>query len=325
VGWYGFGNVGDDLLLKLLTLRLRPSLVFSTTACVVDGVSVHHVDTLLSREHELDLVILGGGGLLNDRFMNLLPLERLSIDYGLLALGAPRRDWLGGLGSVLAGARFISLRDHLTMEMVRARYPKIETWWLPDPAFLLAIDRIPSELGTVGGPAFAGERPRIVLVPRDIPSGWLRNTDPPNAVEVQIEALRRVVGLHAGRIDFLAVGFERRDAAVVSELGCPYRIADVASAMRLIAGSAGVIAARLHAGIIAAATGTPFALIDYQDKMRGLARLLDCEHRCFKFEDLDRIEPFVREHLAAPDERVSVSAPRAYGELVERVLGWLQR
>lgn len=304
VGWYGYGNVGDDLLLRLLVDRLRPALVFSTRAGSTDGIDILPVETLPARADELDLLLIGGGGLLNDRWIAKLALESLDVPFGLLAVGIPHARWLGGMGSLLERARFVTLRDHLALETFRETYPHVNAWWLPDPGFMLprrAVDK----------------RPRVVLNPRKLPPTWLREDDPKDAEERMLLAMRRIVRRVGDQVEVLALGFEESDREVLEALPCPGRVVGYEEAVAEIAASTVLVTARLHGGIIAATQGTHAVLVDYQDKIRGLSALRG--ERAFPLAHPARIVRATEAvlALAAPAD---TAVPAAYGALIGRVV-----
>lgn len=108
-GWYGYGNVGDDLLLRLLTERLRPAAVFSTRAGEWEGLHILDVEEIPLWADRLDLLLVGGGGLLNERWLRKLPLAEFAKPYGLLSVGIPHHRWLDGLEPLLSRARFVTV------------------------------------------------------------------------------------------------------------------------------------------------------------------------------------------------------------------------
>lgn len=308
-GWYGYENVGDDLILRVLSERLRPAAIFSTKPSSAQQTGIHHVSELLDWQESLDLLLIGGGGLLNDRWLAKLPMAEFAKPYGLLSVGIPSEHWLDGLDDVLAGARFVTVRDHLALETLRRAYPQINAWWLPDPGFMLRRRRVK-------------KRPRIVLNPRALPDAWRREEDPSDAEDLQVAALAALVERFSGRAELLAVGFEESDRALLSRLPCPGRIVAEAEAIDIIARSAILVTSRLHGGIIAATQGTEAMLIDYQDKIRGLGRLLNT--RPYALTELHQM-PTAMARALERRHPCDTTAPSAYGALTHRVLGLMTR
>lgn len=310
-GWYGYGNVGDDLMLRLLVERVRPAAVFSSRAGSVGEIPIHHVGELPEWDERLDLLLIGGGGLLNQRWIAKLPLADLRLAYGFLSVGIPQARWLGGMEEILARARFVTLRDHLALRMFAETYPDVAAMWLPDPGFMLERLGLPKEA-------------RVVLNPRAIPKAWIREEDPDDAEDRQVALMRSLVERFSDRAEVLALGFEQSDAELLARLPCESRVVAESEAVDVIARSAIVVTARLHGGIVAATQGTPVALIDYQDKVRGLAPLVDAT--LHDLTGLDGIHDVVERALSEPaasDAPCARSVPAAYGALTRRVLGFM--
>jgi polysaccharide pyruvyl transferase WcaK-like protein len=94
-------------------------------------------------------------------------------------------------------------------------------------------------------------------------------------------------------------------------------------AVELIATSAALVTSRLHGAIIAATQGTPVVLVDYQDKMRGVAQMLGAPVLRFaELGDLAKSVDKLLDDAAAPPD---VTRPAAYGALTARVLNFLTR
>ncbi len=81
-----------------------------------------------------------------------------------------------------------------------------------------------------------------------------------------------------------------------------------------------LLTARLHGGILAAVHGTPVILIDHDDKLRGLAELLD--EPAFGWTRLDDVPDAVIGMLTSPPSETT-SAVSAYAGLVRRVLDFM--
>lgn len=305
-GWYGYRNVGDDLLLRLLAERLDPAAVFATRAGTWAGGPVLDAESLPEWRERLDLLVIGGGGLLNERWLRKLPLEVFGGAYGLLSVGIPHLRWLDDLEPLLSGARFVTVRDHLALEQLRRAYPGVDAWWLPDPAFMLPRRSRP-------------RADRLLLNPRSIPRTWLREDDPEDAEERVVSGFSELAAATAKGTEVLALGFEASDRPLLERLPCEHRIVDAVEAVELIAGSRALVTSRLHGGVIAATQGTPVVLVDYQDKIRGLARLLGLP--AVALDGLGGLSDAVAAVLDAP----ASPSPAAYGELVGRMLGFLRR
>jgi polysaccharide pyruvyl transferase WcaK-like protein len=84
--------------------------------------------------------------------------------------------------------------------------------------------------------------------------------------------------------------------------------ADLPGAVGLLASADLVIAERLHAGVLAAAAGTPFVALEYRPKLRDFAASVDMTDWVLKTDALDGLEERV---LSALDERGQLSARMA--------------
>ncbi len=307
VGWFAYGNVGDDLLLALLAERLHPEVVFSTQAGAVDGIDVRDVAELERWSGALDLLLIGGGGLLGGRWIKRLGLERFDGDYGFLSVGIPHGDAIEGLGDVLEGARFVTVRDHLALERLTLAYPSVDAFWLPDPAFMLE-------------PRAVERQQRLILNPRTLTPGRIRPGGPANPDDRQLAVMAAVASRCGQTHEVLALGFEERDRPLLDRLPCAGEIVGWRRAAELIAGAGGVLTTRLHGAILAAVHATPAILIDHDDKLSGLARLLDAP--AYGWNELDVVPDAVAGMLAMQELRRSRTVD-AYGGLVRRVLTFM--
>lgn len=317
-GWFGFGNVGDDLIMMLLNKHAAPTVTFSTQAIKSHGITLRHIDDIEREQHRFDVLLVGGGGLLYKRYVDMLGLERLPETFGFLSVGIPHRDWLEGLESVVERASFVTLRDPRAIRMFTDAFPGVPCSLLPDPAFLLA-----QEEGRTWRPRRRHRRrgkPKILINVRFIPKHWLRPTDPPDAVERQIEGINAIIDKYRDRADFVGIGFDPKDERVLPELQCPSSILEPVEAVRAIRGADGIVATRLHASIIAAAVGTPSVMVEYQDKVGGLAELLGRQDDLIPLEDPAGVARFIEERLDAPDRRASQEQVRAFAARVATFL-----
>ena len=307
LGWFGYGNVGDDLLLSILAARVRPKAVFSTRAGTAEGIEIRDVAELERFSGELDLLLIGGGGLLNNRWIAKLGLDGYEGDYGFLSVGIPSADWLDGLEDVLARARFVTLRDHLALETLGLKYPSIDAFWLPDPAFMLA-------------PRVVERKPLLLLNPRTLTPRRMRTGAPEDPDGRQVAVMTAVAERCSKSHEVRAIGFEERDRPLLDRLPCASEVVGWERAAELIAGARGLVTARLHGGILAAVHGTPMVLIDHEDKLRGLADLLD--EPSYGWGALDDVPDAVAGSLTTPGPEPARPVV-AYGGLVRRVLGFM--
>jgi len=318
-GWFGFGNVGDDLIMMLLNRHAHPVVTFSTQDTRSNRIKLEHVDTINRWRDRFDLLFVGGGGLLYKRYIDMLGLEKLEKPYGFLSVGIPHQDWLEGLDDVVSRAAFVTLRDPHAVRMFTETFPHVPCSLLPDPAFLLA-----EEDAGVWRPRRRHRRrrgfPRILVNVRFIPKHWLRPTDPPDAVERQIEGVNALIEKYRHEVEFIGIGFDPKDERVLPDLACPSSIAGPVEAVRAIRGADGIIATRLHASIIAAAVGTPAVMVEYQAKVAGLATLLAREHDLIPLEDPMAAAGFIEERVNHPSRREPLQQVRGLASQIRSFL-----
>ena len=288
-GWYGHDNAGDELILENLVRLYSPVAVFSDIEYRFREYEVHHLDSITDRQESFDILLVGGGGLLNISWVSKLPLLQMSKPYGFYAVGIVFEDWLNGLEPYLQKASFISLRDHRAIDTLRRKFgDRFPTFFLPDPGFMTeAADR-----STHGD--------RVILNLRHIPPRYL---DKPKLLKAQVKAFNRLIGRNP-HLNFLGLGFQDGDKELLEKLDCDHRIVDHEQAIYEISGSSCCICTRLHAAIISATQGVPFLMVSYQDKVRGLAELLQLEEFCVDLGEIKKIEAAFRELPAFPGERV---------------------
>lgn len=280
-GYYGYGNAGDEAVLAglLRTLRdidpgLEAVVVSGDPAATrrdhaVEAVPRMGLPAIVRALRGADGLVSGGGSLLQDRtsarpvayYAGLMLLARtLGRRYVVHAQGLGPID--RGLNRRLAatalrGAALVSFRDEASIALARELGVRRPIDLVPDPALAL----------TPPTPS-ASDRGPIVVAVRDLPGGApmldmiraglerLAGTAPIIALPMQrgvdVEPSRRVVAGVAG--------------AEVLE-GDP-SLDDV---LATIAGARLVIGMRLHALILAAASGVPAVAISYDPKVDAFA------------------------------------------------------
>lgn len=266
-GYYGFANGGDEAIALSISRELRarghtPVLLSADpahTAALCGCEAAPRMQPLaLARElRRADLLLSGGGGLLQDKtsgrnltyYLGLIRLARL--------LGTPAAVFNQSIGplSVRGGNRVArAVRGLPLVVRDRGSLRTLETLGLTgvlggDPALLLQ----PSP-GLVRDPA------SVVIAPR----GDVAESLPP---------LRELVqALQAGghRVVALAL-MPAADGEAARSLGADAVIesADPQLLLDTIAASGYVVGVRLHALILAAAAGVPFAGLSYDPKVQG--------------------------------------------------------
>ena len=289
-GWFGHGNVGDDLVLSSMTAALSHheiSVYTDRPEALENGYNVRrvlHTEELRRHLKDLDLLLVGGGGVLHDRAIRKsFPKELMrncETPIIVYAAGIPFFDWCNHLRYFLSKCYLVTLRDNLCLSFIRQRFGNTPAQLLPDPAFM-----IPRLQGTkVPG--------KIVLNIRMIPEGW-RQGLPANVNGILAEELSSIYR-HLVKKNYcpLVLGFEGRDEEMLSNQGYRYRMVNFKEAVEEIATAELLIGARYHSGIIAITQHTPAILLNYQKKIEGLKTLISTGINVVNIENLDLIGEF---------------------------------
>lgn len=303
-GSYGGMNLGDEAILEGILGEIRATIpaevtVFSRNPS--DTLARHHVEHSLSPRaltrrqmipeiRKLDLLILGGGGILYDRdaqeylrevfIANELeiPVMLYAISAGPLETQEARRAVQDALNS--SPAPVISVRDRLGYRLLEDVGVMSEIHLTADPAFLLEPE--PLSLQTLEAEGVDLERPMV---------GFSVREPGPAAPDIRTE---EYYALLANAADFMVqrydaeivfVPMEKTDVqhshAVVAHMQnaeraeilrrtySPRQILDLLGRFELAVGM------RLHFLIFAALRGTPFAALPYASKVTGLLEDLD--------------------------------------------------
>jgi polysaccharide pyruvyl transferase CsaB len=298
-GSYGGLNLGDEAILEGMLTRLRATVdaeitVFSRNAAdTSERIQVERVVPVrsLTRKEvapeirELDLLILGGGGILFDGEVDAylrevliahevgVPVLVYAISAGPLARRESRlavRDALNG------GSRtVITVRDRLGLRLLEDDGVSREIQLAADPAFLLEPEPLPEEVLKAEGVALQGH---VV--------GFSVREPGPAAPDIDPE---QYYALLANAADFLVERFEaevvfvpmekfdvQHSHAVVAHMRFPEhaeilrRRYSSRQILDLVGRFDFVVGMRLHFLIFAALRGTPFSPLPYASKVSGL-------------------------------------------------------
>lgn len=314
--------MGDALLLELLHRALRPAHVFSTKAGKVSGIRALDVARLEQLQDELDLLVIAGS-VLDADFLSRLGLDRLRIPYGFLSAGVPHLERLDGAQQILRNARFVTLRDYVSLGAVRELDPGLDAWWLPDAGFLLALPDYAAAYGLPREPR-RHEPPEVLLVPRAIPELSLGPDDPPDAGRALVRAFGNLPRDFGPRATFATAVFEKSERKLRAERSPAPRHLGTRDAVAAIADADALITARLRGAVIAACVGTPFALLDYEVKMSGFADLFALSRHALVPLAHPWFHKWLESTLAAPAPSVDPVVAQAYGKLVHRMCAFLR-
>jgi hypothetical protein len=270
VGWVGKDNLGDEAMLEAVR-RLMPWADVSTSG------------------DPTDLLLLGGGTLIN---------RRIYLDW-LREKDSPRSE-RAVFGTGVASPEFWGLTERpedwveflTTCALVGIRGPRsaetLRSWGydgrleiIGDPALALdpppdcpprRADRLVISPVATGGELWGGSDEGVFSVLADLIGSataegrdvWLLSCFPGDDRHC-IDLMRR-----AGRPDL------------------PYLAgyADLEEALRLLRSAKVVVAERLHAGVLAAAMGTPFVGLEYRPKVRDFAASVGVEHLVLRTDTL---------------------------------------
>ncbi len=268
-GYYGFQNAGDEAILEAIVQEIKvrghQPVVFSHNPTEtaqrygVEAVSRSHPLAVWQALGRLDLLLSGGGGLLQDK------TSSLSLWYYLSILGLARRRgcavWvfnqsLGPLSR--AGERRVQralrgvpclFRD--AASLAYAQRLGLEAHLGADPALLLSP------------PPVEREPNMVVLVPKygteEANANLHRLADRLRAEGYEVV----ILGLQPGFDEPVLERFSRFTRELAWD---PRRVS------YLLAQASYVVSVRLHGAILAAAAGTPFAGIAYDPKVAGFCQ-----------------------------------------------------
>jgi polysaccharide pyruvyl transferase CsaB len=339
LGYFGFGNAGDEALLAAEVEALRSVLGPSTEFLVVSGdpaytqathdlpaVSRTDVKGLVRALAWCDGVIAGGGSLLQDVtsarpvafYAGTMLAARLAgkpVFVYAQGLGPLRRRINRRLaGMALRSSTYVAVRDAQSLALAHdlgARGAELTA----DPV--------------LGWGALApgdGDRLAVALRPWDGLAEWL-----PVVRAVLSEMAREVevvlVPFHAGQ----DVGLARELASVLPNATVvDSRRAGYRAAIDAVASARAVLGMRLHALVVAAAAGRPFVALSYDPKVSAFATSVGAPVAATLPGpvDVETLVTSLRKALQGPDqyyleqvERLRATARRPAREVAERLGG----
>jgi polysaccharide pyruvyl transferase CsaB len=305
-GSYGGMNLGDEAILQGILGQLRASVAAEVTVFSKnpsDTLTRHEVErainarTLTRKEitpviRELDLLVLGGGGILFDGEAEAylrevliahelgVPVIVYAISAGPLARRESRlavRDALNAVPGTV-----ITVRDRLGLRLLEDVGVTNEIHLAADPAFLLEPEELPAAALTAEGVQLDGH---VVGFSVREPGPAAPDIDPEQYYALLANAADFVVERFDAEVVF--VPMEKFDVqhshAVVAHMRFPERaeILRRRYSSRQILDLLGrfdfAVGMRLHFLIFAALRGTPFAPLPYASKVTGLLEDLDLD------------------------------------------------
>jgi polysaccharide pyruvyl transferase CsaB len=288
-GYYGFGNLGDEALLDVIVGRLRGRYA----GCAIDVLSADPAGTARRLGVEAtpradigavrraigraDVVLSGGGGLLQD----VTSLRSLLYYAGIVraATRAGKRtmifaqsigplDFWGRavVRACCGGVGAATVRDERSRRLLNGLVPRVPVERTADPVFLLEPGGEPLDLRAEG---LDGPGPLVVVS--------VRRWQHPEATASTLAAVvDRLAEEHGAQVAFLPLGgppdAEVSSAIIRRSRSTPVLLPDysLGQAAQVIGRAALVIGMRLHALVIAARLGVPFAALPYDPKITAL-------------------------------------------------------
>ncbi|MGB3481276.1 MAG: polysaccharide pyruvyl transferase family protein [Mycobacterium sp.] len=285
LGWHGKGNIGDDAIYDAVRSQLPGARFLDLPRFPHERIRAAATGLNKSLRHSTH--ILGGGTLVGRRHWRGLASHAAALTkkQGSFAIGVGVEDPVfkgrrSGSGNnelkrwapVLADFNIISVRGPRSAELLGD--VGIDAQVTGDPALLLPRPDVAVQDGLIGvnlgfGDDLWGHDP-----------DYLAETTS-QSVKVLASKGYRFRGILMNASD--ARWTERVLADVTAEIVAP---ADAAAASREFAACSAVIVSRLHAGILAALTGTPAISLEYQPKCRDFALSIDDERSLIRTDQV---------------------------------------
>jgi len=330
-GYYGFGNFGDEAILRVFvdqwrTRRGRDTIAVlsanppaTASAFGVDAVPRMSPKAIGEAIRSTDLLVSGGGGLLQSAtsLRSLLyytgiirEAKRAGRKAAIFAQGVGPLDFFGKqvVKRTCSDVDLALVRDEASATLLRALLPNLPVHVTADPVFLAADERGPDAHPVLAREGVAGVGGDLVAV-------VVRKSPLLDRIAGELAAgIDRVTTAHGAQVVFLplqrpddaeaAIDVIRRCKTAPTLLGGGY---DLAAMTALVARCAAIVSMRLHALILAARLAVPFLPILYDPKIAALVGELryplpPFERRASGAASFDRLwaeRPALRAHLAA--------------------------
>ncbi|MFD1545051.1 polysaccharide pyruvyl transferase family protein [Nonomuraea guangzhouensis] len=296
-GSYGGMNLGDEAILQAILAQLRASLVAEITVFShnpSDTLARHRVEHAISARllpkkearqvvKELDLLILGGGGILYDGgaeayLREVFLAHELGVPVFIYAVSAgPLRtpSAMQAVRDALNHCAVITVRDRLGYRLLEDVGVQNEIHLTADPAFLLEPEEMPIDALVAEG--VQQERNLVGFSVRE-PGPAAPDIDPEDYYALLANAADYVVERYDAEVVFVpmektdvqhshAVVAHMQNAESAEILRRRYSPGQVLDLMRRFEFAVGM---RLHFLIFAALQGTAFSALPYASKVVGL-------------------------------------------------------
>lgn len=295
-GWYGAGNVGDELLLRTLAQWCEEGGARVSVLSVdpqhtrdmhrIEAVDANDFPAVAREMSESDLFVLGGGGLFQTHY-SFTTATLYSYGPGDIAsyarpalmarqMGVPALMWAQGVGplagaqaraivrDVYSDAAFASVRDHVSSDLLRAIGVDRDVVVAPDPVWAMPL----VDEGTTSK---GKRRLGLVMRPWELGPGWEDRFT--RAVRATVDpAVFRLVWIpfQTGEAPGLASDLPLLRGLAARLGGYDHEFADTRgldSAVAAVAGCERIVSMRLHAQILGFKLGRPTLCVEYDAKM----------------------------------------------------------
>jgi polysaccharide pyruvyl transferase WcaK-like protein len=286
LGWHGRGNLGDDAIYDAVRAQLQGATFVDLPR--FPNERMRATATGLNRSLRHGVQMLGGGTLVGTRYFRRLAKRGLTLTKanGSFAIGVgvedpvfDRRqygsdaDELRRWVPLLSEFRTVTVRGPRSAELLSEAGLNVEV--SGDPALLLPRPDVVAEDGLIGlnlgfgDDDLWGQDPTMVAHEMSL------------AVTQLSSQGHRFVGILMNRAD------ERWTRLALNGIAADIVMpADARAATRELARCSVAIVSRLHAGILAAISGTPVVSLEYLPKCRDFARSIGDERSLIRTDKL---------------------------------------
>ena len=344
-GYYGFHNIGDEAILEAVVNALRhhrpdvKMVVFSADprhtrrAYGVEAVSRTNLPAIIRVLRKADLLISGGGGLLQDatgprsipyylgiiRLAMLLQTKVAVYAQGLGPLRSGRsRFWVK---KVLSGVDWLSVRDHASARLLAELGVKRDITVTADPVFFL--DPEPRKEVETYWKAYGIKRPGkellVGLALRPYPGETLFDR---KLLEIVSDGCRFLEKEYNARLIFLPYHLKKdlplaRDLASRSSTGGIVIEESLSSRdiLRVMGGLDLLIGMRLHSLIFASICGVPFIALPYDPKVNAFLQYVEKPGLSLESLNLVQLQESIKSALDEGEEareylRIKINAQK---------------
>ncbi len=295
-GYYGFDNFGDDAILQIFvdewrkrrpndSLRVLSAKPSETARFGVASVARTSVAQISEALRDTDVFVSGGGGLLQSSTSLRSLLYYAGLIHEAKSVGAKAVIFAQGIGPLSFTAKHVVrrscsnvdlaiVRDEASAQLLRQLIPRVDVRLGADPVFLACRDAPENAQRALAQEGITESGELVAVVVR-----------PARVLEKIAGEIARVVDICANRYgaQVVFVPFQRPgdvEAAVSIIRRCrtsPVLLGggyDLATMTALFKRSTAVVGMRLHALILAARLGVPFAAVPYDPKIGALCESL---------------------------------------------------